>query len=113
MEPDTLKANLDTDAEMERLQVSLEEAEQTKLDGRSKNGILVKEMREKAVSEETRQKLQQNPYLEIWEIDYYSSSDEEDNDSDREKENSEEETESESEEEKKEEQTEPAEQAAT
>ena len=57
-------------------------------------------MREKAVSEESRQKLQQNPYLEIWEIDYYSSSDEEDNDSDREKENSEEETESESEEEK-------------
>lgn len=69
-------------------------------------------MREKAASEETRQKLQQNPYLEIWEIDYYSSSDEEDNDSDREKENSEEETESESEEEKKEdkeEQKEPAE----
>ena len=59
-------------------------------------------MREKAVSEETRKKLQKNPYLEIWEIDYYSSSDEEDNDSDREKENSEEETESESEEEKKE-----------
>ena len=29
-----------------------------------------------------------NPYLEIWDIDYYSSSDEEDNDSDRESEES-------------------------
>ena len=57
MESDALKANLDTDAEMEKLQVSLEQAEETQLDGRSKNGIHLKEIREKAVSEETRQKL--------------------------------------------------------
>lgn len=86
---------------MEQLAVSLETAADTKLDGRSRNGIRVKELRQIALSEQTRQKLIQDPYLEIWEIDYYSSSDEEDNDSEREsEESSEEDSEVDSEEQK-------------
>jgi len=48
----------------------------------------VKQLRKKAQSPETFTALRQNPYLEIWDIDYYSTSDEEDNDSGKESESS-------------------------
>ena len=67
---------------MEKLKVPLEEC-QSRVEGRSMNAMRVKELRQKAVSAETKQKLTENPYLEIWDIDYYSTSDEEDNDSEK------------------------------
>ena len=42
----------------------------------------VKKVREKALSQETYDELKSNPYLEVWDVDYYSTSDEEDNDDD-------------------------------
>ena len=54
------------------------------LNGRSLNAMRVKQIRDKALSEETHQSLLTNPYLEIWDLDYYSTSDEEDNDSGKE-----------------------------
>ena len=42
----------------------------------------LKQIRESAISETTFQQLKRNPYLEIWDVDYYSTSDEEDNDDD-------------------------------
>ena len=46
----------------------------------------LKQMREKALSQQTQQELKTNPYLEVWDVDYYSTSDEEDNDSGKESE---------------------------
>ena len=46
----------------------------------------LKQMREKALSQQTQQELKNNPYLEVWDVDYYSTSDEEDNDSGKESE---------------------------
>ena len=68
---------------MEKLSVSLEEANGSRLDARSKNFTHIKELRQSAESDETRQKLLQDPYLEIWEIDFLSSSDEEDDNSEQ------------------------------
>ena len=86
---------------MEKFKVSLEDC-QSNVDGRTKNAMRVKELRQKAMSDETHQKLKQNPYLEIWDVDYYSTSDDEDNDSDKDKSSGEEDSEVDSEEEKKE-----------
>ena len=71
--------------EMEKLYTPLDQSK-SNLDGRSLNNIRVKEIRQRAVSENTINNLRENPYLEIWDIDYYSTSDEEDNDSGKESE---------------------------
>lgn len=68
---------------MQHLQVPFKD-QKSRLTGRSVNFIRLKETRRKAVSEETLSKLEENPYQEIWDIDYYSSTDEEDNDEDEE-----------------------------
>lgn len=69
---------------MESHAVSFEECQKTNLAGRSMNYMRLKEMRKRATSSGTFIDLQENPYLEIWDVDYYSTSDEEDNDSDKE-----------------------------
>ena len=45
------------------------------LQGRSKNYIRTKTLRLEAQSLETFQKLKDNPYFEIWDCDYYSTTD--------------------------------------
>jgi len=52
----------------------------------------LKNIRQKAFAPETMQRLQTNPYLEIWDVDYYSTSDEEDNDEGKESESDSEES---------------------
>ena len=59
------------------------------LNGRSLNAMRLKQIREKALSLETHQSMSTNPYLEVWDLDYYSTSDEEDNDSGKESESEE------------------------
>ena len=70
---------------MEKLYVPLEGCKE-RLNGRSLNSMRVKQLREKAISPESFTQLKTNPYLEIWDLDYYSTSDEEDNDSGKESE---------------------------
>lgn len=70
---------------MEALYKPLEQCKE-RLCGRSMNAMRLKQIRERALSEETFSEMQRNPYLEIWDVDYYSTSDEEDNDSGKESE---------------------------
>ena len=49
----------------------------------------VKNIRAVAHSEQTLERMRKNPYLEIWDIDYYSTSDSEDNDEGKESESEE------------------------
>ena len=65
------------------------EACKPELNGRSLNAMRLKQIREKALSQETHQSMTTNPYLEVWDLDYYSTSDEEDNDSGKESESEE------------------------
>mmetsp|Transcript_24414 Transcript_24414/g.30350 ORF Transcript_24414/g.30350 Transcript_24414/m.30350 type:complete len:147 (-) Transcript_24414:962-1402(-) len=65
---------------MEKLAKSFDDS-RGGLYGRSMNAMRVRELRSKALSQETLDSLQSNPYLEIWDVEYYSTSDEEDNDS--------------------------------
>jgi|Transcript_41062 hypothetical protein len=65
---------------MEKLTKSFDDS-RSGLYGRSMNAMRVRELRSKALSQETLDSLQSNPYLEIWDVEYYSTSDEEDNDS--------------------------------
>ena len=46
--------------------------------GRSENFIHVKKLREKAMTQKSLELLRENPYYEVWDLDYYSTSDEED-----------------------------------
>lgn len=68
---------------MEKLYTTLDDCK-PRLNGRSLNAMRLKQIREKALSQNTYTELQNNPYLEIWDVDYYSTSDEEDNDSGKE-----------------------------
>ena len=76
---------------MERLYVPLNRCGDF-LKGSSKNAVRLKQIREQALSEQTQRHLQDDPYLEIWDVDYYSTSDEEDNDSGKESEDEDEES---------------------
>ena len=80
-----LGEDLTSNPQMEKLYKPLEDCK-ARLNGRSLNAMRLKQIREKALSQKTYTELQSNPYLEIWDIDYYSTSDEEDNDSGKESE---------------------------
>ncbi len=73
---------------MEKDYVTLDECKQNVL-GRSNNAMRVKNIRAVAHSEQTLDRMRKNPYLEIWDIDYYSTSDSEDNDEGKESESEE------------------------